>query len=95
VKADKSTKTIRARRRQPERDRRPTAAKGRKPRVTPVVSRERRPVFEQWATMSPPDVGQSRPHVCLWGDQASAVEGCDPDEDVCLVRVEVLEVLDE
>jgi hypothetical protein len=69
----------------------PTASRARKSRVP-----ERRPVFEQWATMSPPDRFSLRqPRVCLWGDQPSAVENCDPDERVCLVRVEVLEVLDE
>lgn len=51
--------------------------------------------WETWGTISPPDrFSQRKPSVCLWGDQQTAIEGCDPDERVCLVRVEVLEVLD-
>lgn len=30
---------------------------------------------------------------CLWGHRSDAVEGCDPDERVVRVAVEVLEVL--
>lgn len=51
-------------------------------------------VHEQWATLSNPDrFSDGKPHVCLWGDKGSAVENCEPDEKVCRVRVEVLEVL--
>lgn len=34
------------------------------------------------------------PDICLWGVKSDAVENCDPDERVCIVRVEVLKVLD-
>lgn len=61
-----------------------------KPEFRPL----RRPVpREEWATMAA--TGVAYPSICLWGDQQSAIEGCDPDEVVCLVRLEVLEVLDE
>lgn len=49
---------------------------------------------EQWATMrGSDDVGNGKPMICLWGDQRSAIENCDPDERVCRVRVEVIEIL--
>lgn len=50
--------------------------------------------FEVWATMRPPDrwsLGHSG--VCLWGTQHMAAENADVDEQVCLVRVEVLRIL--
>lgn len=44
----------------------------------------------EWATLRGND------SCCLWGKRESdAVENCDPDERVALVRVEVLEILDE
>ncbi len=60
----------------------------------------RRFVEEQWATIGPPD-RRGLHHICLWGPlrdrqgpQADDII-CDPDERICVVRVEVLEVLDE
>jgi hypothetical protein len=46
----------------------------------------------QWATIAPPEDGSRRWRLCLWGDEASAREGCDPDERVCRVRVQILEL---
>ena len=58
---------------------------------------QRRPVpFEVWATLRRDVPATSGTHgVCLWGTQADATLGCEPDERVCLVRIEVLELLDE
>jgi hypothetical protein len=44
----------------------------------------------QWATMSTRHDGV---HICLWGRRVDAEENCDPDERVCRVRVDVLEIL--
>lgn len=50
---------------------------------------------QQWATISPADrFSNGRPHICLWGDLASAIENRDPDEQLCLVRVDVLNIVD-
>jgi len=35
------------------------------------------------------------PDICLWGVRSAAEANCDPDERVCMVRVEVLEILPE
>lgn len=51
------------------------------------------PAHEQWATMRTAGrCSGGQPQICLWGDEASARENCDPDERVCRVRIEVLEV---
>jgi hypothetical protein len=93
---NKSTKTMRARRTKAQGKDSPTASRARKSRAKAANSHERRPTFEIWGTIAPPDrFSDGRPSVCLWGTQETAMGGCDPDEKVCLVRVEVLEVLDE
>lgn len=49
--------------------------------------------YEKWATVTGAAKPNGPPSFCLFGDQQSAIENCEPDEKVCRVRVEVLEVL--
>lgn len=63
-------------------------------KACPVASR-RPDRFEVWATIRRDVPLSSGTYgVCLWGTQDEAISGCEPDERVGLVRVEVLEVLD-
>lgn len=71
----------------------PTAAKVRAARRA-TADTERRPTFEVWGTIAYGKGDGGTPSVCLWGHQQTAIDGCEYDECVCLVRVEVLEVLD-
>jgi len=49
--------------------------------------------FRVWATMAFPDgITRKKPSVCLWGERASAEDGRDVDEVVCLVRVEIVRI---
>lgn len=76
---------------------RATASTDRAPRnaADSVRRRTRRPpLFDVWGTMGPTQ-RNGKPTVCIWGTHEDAVYGCEPDEKVVRVRVEVLEVLDE
>lgn len=63
-------------------------------KLTFVAGMKRRPVFESWATVDPSAPQKDTHGVCLWGSQVDARLGKEKGEKVCLVRVEVLEVLD-
>jgi hypothetical protein len=55
-----------------------------KPRATASTAGGRERARTYWATRYRRDMP------CLWGGRASAVSGCEPGEDVVLVRVEVV-----
>lgn len=59
-------------------------------RLALVFYGTRAAVQEHWATIQPAGDGYS---LCLWGSRQDAEDGCDPDERVCRVRVEVLEIV--
>ena len=68
----------------------------RPPKTRPPVIRfiSLRPApFEVWATVNLGAVKTGTHGVCLWGSKDDAVQGCEDDERVCRVSVEVLEVI--
>jgi hypothetical protein len=92
----KELKPMRARRTKAKGKDSPTAAAARKSRAATVPrTPERRPVVERWGTMAQPSRPGGVPSFCIWGTQEDAFLGRDPDEQVVLLRIEVLEVLDE